>query len=143
MIVESRIRQEHARPLASLIGGLADDVSGLFRKEVELARTEASEKLGSMLGGIELLMVGAVIGIGAIGVLFAGIVTAIAAFFVAQGMNPTGANALASFIVFVIAALIAWALVARGRSSLSASNMRLDRTTHSLARDAAAVREKF
>lgn len=96
-----------------------------------------------MLTGVELLVAGAVIGIGAIGVLFAGIVSAIAAFFVAQGMGPTAAGALSSLIVFIIAGLIAWAFIARARASLSAANLRLDRTTQSLARDAAAVKEKL
>jgi len=132
-----------ARPLGDLIGGLAGDVSGLFRKEIELAKAEASEKFGSVLGGMELLLAGAVIGIGAIGVLFAAIVSGIAALFVRQGMGITTANAVASLIVFVIAGLIAWAFVARGRAALSASNLRMERTAHTLAEDAAAVREKF
>lgn len=31
-------------PLSELLGGLVSDVSGLFRKEIDLAKTEASEK---------------------------------------------------------------------------------------------------
>jgi hypothetical protein len=58
-------------------------------------------------------------------------------------MDRTGANSLAAFIVFVIAAIIAWVLVARGRAAVSAANLRLERTTSSLARDAAAVKEKL
>ncbi|HVX80422.1 MAG: phage holin family protein [Devosia sp.] len=132
-----------ARPLGELVGGLAADFSNLFRKEIELAKTEASEKLDSVVGGVELLIAGAVIGIGAIGVLFAAIVTALATLFVSWGMDRTGANSLAAFIVFVIAAIIAWVLVARGRAAVSAANLRLERTTSSLARDAAAVKEKL
>lgn len=133
--------QTSSRSLGDLIGGLASDISGLFQKEIELAKTEASEKLGSVMGGVEMLIAGAVVGMGAIGVLFAGIVTALAAYFETLGMGNTAANSLASFIMFVIAAIVAWALVARGRAALSANNLKMERTTTSLSRDAAAVRE--
>jgi len=132
-----------SRSLGDLFGGLAADVSGLFRKEIELAKTEASEKLDSVVGGLELLIAGAVIGIGAVGVLFAAIVTGLAVLFKTMGMDSTAANSLAAFIVFVIAGLIAWALIARGRAAMSAANLKLDRTASSLSRDAAAVKEKF
>jgi hypothetical protein len=131
--------ETNPRPLGDLLGGLAGDISGLFRKEIELAKTEASEKLGSVLGGLELLIAGAILAMAALGVLFAAIVTGIGAFFVAQGMDPLGANSLAALIVFIIAAIIAWILVAGG----SASSLKLDRTTSSLGRDAAAVKEKL
>jgi hypothetical protein len=132
-----------SRSIGDLVGGLAGDVSGLFQKEIELAKTEASEKLNSVVGGLELLIAGAVIGIGAIGVLFAAIVTGIAALFVTAGMGHTVANSLAAFIVFIVAGIIAWALIARGRATMSASNLKLDRTAASLSRDAAAVKEKL
>jgi hypothetical protein len=133
----------NSRSIGDLVGGLAGDVSGLFQKEIELAKTEASEKLDSMVGGLELLIAGAVIGIGAIGVLFAAIVTGLAVVFVTVGMDRTGANSLAALIVFIIAGIIAWAMVARGRAAISASNLKLDRTAASLSRDAAAVKEKL
>ena len=132
-----------SRSLGDLVGGLAADISGLFRKEIELAKSEASEKLGSVVSGIELLIAGAAIGIAAIGVLFAAIVTGLAVIFVNAGMDRTGANSLAAFIVFVIAGIIAWILVARGRAKISAENLSFDRTTTSLSRDAAAVKEKL
>ena len=37
------------RPLAELLGGLATDISTLFRKEVQLAKTEASEKVSETM----------------------------------------------------------------------------------------------
>jgi len=132
-----------SRPLGDLLGGLAGDISNLFRKEIELAKTEASEKLGSVLGGVELLIAGAVVAMGAVGVLFAAIVTALATLFVSMGMGTTAANSVAALIVAIVAGLIAWLLVSRGRATLSASNLKMDRTTTSLSRDAAVVKEKL
>jgi hypothetical protein len=133
--------QTSARPVGDLIGGLASDISNLFHSEMELARSEASEKLGSAMAGIELMLVGAVIGIGAVVVLFAAIVSVLAAAFVANGMDATLANFISALIVFVVAAIVAWALVARARQVFSTQSLKFDRVSHSLARDAAAVRE--
>jgi hypothetical protein len=143
MTAEFGSSRSGSRSIGDLLGGLVGDVSGLFRKEIELAKTEASENIDSVVSGLELLIAGAVIGVGAIGVLFAAIVTGLAAVFVANGMDRTAANSLAALIVFIIAGIIAWALVARGRAKISASSLTLNRTTASLSRDAAAVREKL
>ena len=70
------------RSLADLIGGLASDISGLFRKEVQLAKTELSEKVDSALSATRLLLAGGVLALGALGVLLAAIVGGIAAFLV-------------------------------------------------------------
>jgi ABC-type cobalamin transport system permease subunit len=131
------------RPLPELIGGLASDISMLFRKEIELAKAEASEKLSQALTGVEMLLIGAVLALGALGVILAAAVSALAALLVAQGMGPTAANSVSALIVAVIVAIIAWVFIARGRNALRADKLSLDRTAHSLSRSAAAVKEKF
>jgi uncharacterized protein YacL len=135
--------QGDVRPLPELIGGLASDISGLFRKEIELAKAEASEKTSQVMGGLELLIAGAVLAMGALGVILAAIVSALAALFVGQGMAPTMANSIAAIIIGIIVAIVAWVLIARGRASLAASNLKMDRTASSLGRDAAAVKERL
>ncbi len=132
-----------SRPLPELIGGLASDISTLFRKEIELAKTETSEKVNQLTGALVLLGVGAVLALGALGVILAAIVTALAAFFVHQGMGTTAANSLAAAIVGIIVAVLAWIFIARGLDGMKASNLKLDRTTTALGRDAAAIREKM
>lgn len=132
-----------SRPLAELVGGLAGDISTLFRKEIELVKTEASEKLSQTTGALVLLGAGAVLAIGALGVILAAIVTALAAVFVDRGMGATAANSLAAAIVGIIVAAIAWMLVARGLNGLKASNLKLDRSAASLQRDASVVKERM
>lgn len=131
------------RPLAELIGGLASDISTLFRKEIELAKAETSEKVSAAIGGVELLLAGAVLALGALGVLLAAAVSALAAFFVNRGMQEMGANSLAAVIVGVIVAGIAWLLVSRGLAALKGNNLKLERTATSLGRDAAVVKERL
>jgi len=132
-----------ARPLADLLGNLVGDISGLFRKEIELAKVEASEKFSQTLGGVQLLLAGAVLALGALGVFLSALVSLLTSFFVGQGMALTAAGALSAVIVTVIAGLIAWVLVSRGMAALKTSNLKLERTGRSLGHDADIVKERL
>ena len=134
---------EDTTPLSELVGGLVADVTGLLRKEIDLAKTEASEKLSRALNGIEVLIVGLVLAIGAVGVLLSAIVQGLAAFLVTQGIAQPTANAIAALLVAIVIGGIAWAMVSRGISALRATNMKLDRTTTSIRRDVDVVKEKM
>jgi drug/metabolite transporter (DMT)-like permease len=131
------------RPLAELLGGLASDISNLFRKEIQLAKAEASEKLSQTMGGVVSLLIGAVLALGALGVLLSAIVSLLASFFVNQGMDPAMSNAIAAGIVTIVVGIIAYIFVNRGLSALKASNLNLNRTTASLSRDADIVKERL
>ena len=134
---------EDTTPLSELVGGLVSDVTGLLRKEIDLAKTEASEKLSRALNGIEVLIVGLVLAIGAVGVLLSAIVQGLAAFLVTQGIAQPTANAIAALVVAVVIGGIAWAIVSRGIGALRATNMKLDRTTTSIRRDVDVVKVKM
>ena len=134
---------EHQRSLTDLLGNLVGDISGLFRKEIQLAKAEASEKFSQTLGGVISLVIGAVLGLGALGVLLSAIVSLLASFFVNQGMDPAMSNAIAAGIVTIVVGIIAWIFFNRGMSALKASNLNLNRTTASLSRDADIVKERL
>lgn len=131
------------RPLAELLGGLANDISNLFRKEIQLAKAEASEKLHQTIGGVISIVIGAVLALGALGVLLSAIVSFLSSFFVNQGMDPGMANALSAIIVTVVVGIIAYIFFNRGLSALKASNLNMNRTTASLSRDADIVKERL
>jgi succinate dehydrogenase/fumarate reductase cytochrome b subunit len=134
---------QHGRSMPELLGGLVSDLSGLFRKELQLAKTEASEKVDQVVSASLSLLFGGILALGALGVLLSAIVTGIGAFFVSTGMEQTAANSLAAGIVTVVVGIVAWMLIGRGLSALKARNLMLQRTTHSLAQDADVVKEKF
>lgn len=136
-------RTEEGRPLAELLGGLAGDISTLFRKEIQLAKAEATEKLSETMAGIVSLLIGAVLALGALGVLLSAIVSILAAFFVGRNMDPTAANALAAGIVGVAVGIIAWIFASRGLNTLKARNLNLNITASSLSRDASIVKERL
>ena len=136
-------RDSAAPSITDLVRTLADDVIGLFRKELRLAKAEASEKVSQTIGALELLLASAVLMIGALGVLLAALVAALAAVFVAQGMGPPAANSLSAGIVGVVLAVVAWVLLSRAMTTLKASSLSLPKTGQSLDRDVTLVKEKL
>ncbi|QFI68977.1 phage holin family protein [Sinorhizobium alkalisoli] len=136
------VNQRDDRPLTELLTGLVSDISGLFRKEIDLAKAEASENLNRAVGSIETLLIGLVFAIGAIGVLLAAVVKGLAAFLVAQGMTEPNADALSAAVVGAVVALLAWAMVSRGLSTLRDGSFKFDRTAASLRRDVDVVKER-
>jgi hypothetical protein len=132
-----------AAPLSELIGGLVSDVSGLMRKEIDLAKTEASEKVSKALISVEAMVVGLVLAIGSVGILLSALVSGISVLFVMNGMSQVAANALSALIVGVVIGGIAWLFVSRGIATLRGASFKLDRTTTSLRRDVDVVKEKI
>lgn len=132
-----------SRPLAELVGGLASDISTLFRQEVQLAKTEASEKVSETVASAGSIAIGGVLALGALGVFLTAVVSLLAAFFVNQGIDPTLSNALSAVIVTVVVGIIAWLFISKGLNALKASNLNMNRTAASLGRDANIVKERL
>ncbi|MBT9371476.1 phage holin family protein [Rhizobium sp. CSW-27] len=130
------------RPLSELVTGLVGDISGLFRKEINLAKAEASEKMSRAMGGVETLVAGVIIAIGAVGVLLAALVNGLTAFLVARGMAEPNADAISAVVVGVIVTFVAWGLISRGLSTIRGNSLNLDRTANSLRRDAQVLKER-
>ena len=130
-------------PLSDLLGGLVSDISMLFRKEIELAKTEASEKLGEAMNAGRSLAIGAVLAIGAIGVFLAALVAGLTALLVNLGMQASLADFISAIVVTVVVAIVAWIFIARGSAALKANKLNMQRTAHSLQMGAAAVKESF
>ncbi|MFD1744590.1 phage holin family protein [Rhizobium helianthi] len=130
------------RPLSELVTGLVADVSGLFRKEINLAKAEASEKVTRAMTGVEMLAAGLVFAIGAIGVLLAAVVNGLSALLLSMGFAERNADAIAAVVVGVIVALIGWGMISRGLSVLKGNTMNMDRTATSLRRDAQVLKER-
>lgn len=134
---------EQQRTLTDLLGSLAGDISGLFRKEVQLAKAEASEKLDDALDASKGLVIGAVLAIGALGVFLAALVTGLSWLLVAFGMSEAASEFVAALTVALVVGGIAWSFISRSLEAWKASRITLNRTTNSLARDAEVVKESF
>ncbi len=131
------------RSIADLFTGLAGDIAGLFRKEIQLAKAEASEKIEDALDASKGLAIGALLAIGAVGVFLAAFVTGLSWLLVAFGMSEPASSFVASLVVALVVGGVAWSLISKSLDAWKAARLNLDRTTHSLARDAEVVKESL
>lgn len=131
------------RSLPDLLGSLAGDISGLFRSEIRLAKAEASEKFEEVAANSRGIAMGALLAVGAIGVFLAGLTAGLAALLAALGMHPDVAGFVASMLVALAVASIAWSMINASLAAWKASRLNLDKTGQSLARDAQVLKETF
>lgn len=137
------VEPRESRPIAELLSGLVTDISTLFRKEVELAKVEASEKVSQTMAAASSIAIGGVLVLGALGVLLAALVQLLTAFLVNLGMDPIFANAVAAIAVTLVVGLVGWSFISGGLNALKASNLNMNRTAASLSRDADIVKERL
>jgi len=129
------------RPLSDLMTGLVTDIAGLFRKEIDLAKAEASENLNRAIGSIETLMIGLIFAIAAIGVLLSAVVQGLSALLMEHGMQDANAHALSAVVVGLVVGILAWVMISRSLSRLGNRSVRFEKTTASLQRDLDVAKE--
>jgi drug/metabolite transporter (DMT)-like permease len=122
------------RSLKELFGDLTTSFSTLFRKEIELARTETSEKVSQAAVAAGAIAGGAILALAALIVLLQALVLALAELGLA--------SALSALIVGGVVAIVAFVLMYKGMKDLKASNLAPTRTVESLRRDAQMVKEQ-
>ena len=98
------------RSLKALFGDLTYSVSNLFRKEIELARAEASEKISQAGVAAGSLAAGGILALAALIVLLQALVIALTEL----GVAP----ALSALIVGGVVGIIAFALIYKGINDL-------------------------
>jgi hypothetical protein len=131
------------RSLAELIAGLARDIPDLLGKEVELAKAEARRALELLLSALGRLALGSVVGIGAVGVALAALVSGLSALLISRGVDPALAGTLSATIVTLVAALVASLLFWSAVRALRAARASLESGVGTITESAARVMEKF
>ena len=135
---------EHgSRPITDLLGGLVSDISGLFRKEIELAKAEAGEKIDEVVTSSKNLAIGGVLAIGATGVFLTAVVTGLGALLISMGMSEAMSAFVSALIVAVVVGVIAWMFISKGIAEMKANKLNMKRTTRSVVQDAQVVKESF
>ena len=122
------------RSLKDLLADLSNSITTLFRKEIQLARAETSEKVTQVAVAIGSIAGGAILAMAALIVLLQALVIALTEVGVPAGW--------ASLIVGGIVAIVAYAMIYKGTSDLKAGNLAPNRTVDSLKRDAQVVKEQ-
>jgi drug/metabolite transporter (DMT)-like permease len=122
------------RSVPALFSDLIENVTTLFRKEVQLAKTELSEKASQVGTASTSIGVGGVILLGALIMLL----HAIVAWIAVAGLGPQWGY----LIVAVVVGIIGYVALQKGISNLKAARLMPTRTVEQLQRDAAVAKEQ-
>lgn len=122
------------RSLPELVSNLVAQISTLFRKEVQLARAEMGEKLGSMAGAVVPMAAGGGLLLGALVLLLLALASLLVHLGVIRGW--------AELIVGVLAAIGGYVLIRTGISKLGSASLVPSRTMEQLSRDAQVAKEQ-
>ncbi len=114
------------RSLGELFSDLSKDTGTLVRKEVQLAKTEMSEKLTEVGKNVGFLVIGGAIAYAALLFVLAALAVGLAGI-----MTPW----LAVLIVGLIVGLVAFALVQKGLSALRQTSLVPQKTIETLKED--------
>jgi hypothetical protein len=122
------------RPLGQLFGDLAEQLATLIRKEMELARTEMTEKATAMGRDAASIGIGAALGYGGVLVLLGAAVL----LLVEVGLDAW----IAALIVGLVAAGVGAFLVNQGRTKLAEVDLAPKKTVETLKDDAQWAKEQ-
>ncbi len=125
----------NSRSLPELFGSLIDDVTRLFRKEIQLAKAETSEKLSRYAAAVAKIAAGAAVLIAALVLLL----QAAALFLTAAGLAPQ----LSLLLVGVVAAIVGGLLLMGGQSQIKNTGLTPQRTVEQVQRDVATAKEQL
>jgi hypothetical protein len=123
------------RSIPEVFSDLVGQLTTLFRKEAELARTEVSEKVSKIAVGFGLAMVGGVLVIPALVVLLGAIVSAL----ISNGLPVFLASVLVGGSTLVIGIF----LMISGIGRLKAESLVPEKTLHQLQRDVEVAKNEM
>jgi Putative Actinobacterial Holin-X, holin superfamily III len=133
----SRVGKQNAREQQSAIGllrRLLNEFSILFRKEIALAKAEASEAFAqAKTGAISMASGGAV--------LFGGFLVLLAAAVL--GLAHVVSDWLAALIVGAIVTVVGYVMVQTGKNKLDPEALKPDRTQRALRQDKEMVERRM
>lgn len=124
----------NGKNITDLFADLIEHLSTLFRKEVQLAKAEAGEKVQQVTNGAVFIGIGGA-------VLLAGLIQllhAIVAWLVVLGLEIEWSTT----IVAVVTGIIGYILLHKGISNIRATNLTPKRTVAQVRRDIATAREQ-
>ena len=129
--------------LANLVRDLRDETTTLIRQEVALAKAEMGEKVSRLSKNAAYIGVGAALGLAALLLLLFAIRELILVGFVNAGVSPGLAMWLSFFIVALLAGIVGWILIAKGKKALAEEGVVPRKTVESLRVDQYWLKQKM
>jgi drug/metabolite transporter (DMT)-like permease len=128
--------------ITDLLRQLRDDTTALVREEVNLAKTEAKEKLKVAGRSSGIIGAGAVLGFSGLLLVLMSLGYLLREVFRNAGMSEAIATFLGFLIVGALVAGIAAVMITKGLKSLTGDSLAPQRTTRSLREDKEWVQRK-
>jgi hypothetical protein len=139
-VFAARTRTE--RSFGDLLREVTGDMAALFRKEVELAKAELSEKASDVGKNVGSLAVGgAVMFAGALALLAA--VVNLVGWVIAEITSPELAVWLAPLLVGLVLAWVGYGMVKKAMAALRTVSLAPEKTTQSLQENKEWLKEKI
>lgn len=137
-----------SRPIGTLLSDLSRDLTTLVRQELELAKTEASEKLSQLGSSVGSISVGGAIAFAGFLMLLHAAVYGLADLLGSWAeQNPGVAWVsypwLPYLIVGLITLIIGFMMLKKGQNDLKAKNLTPLKTAESLRRDKDLIKEQL
>lgn len=124
----------HEKNIPELFTDLVEHLSTLFRKEVQLAKAEASEKVEQATSAVIYVAVGGIIALAALIVLL----FAAVAFLVEWGLADHWSYLIVGGVVAIIAAIA----LSKGMNDLKASNLKFKRSAEQMRANVRTAKEQ-
>lgn len=124
---------QYAKPsLATLFSSLAGDTKNLIRQEVQLAKTELTEKLSKMGKNAAMLAIGGFVAYAGLIVFLIGLGWLLGFALEKAGVNPTLARFIGLSAMGLIVAIVGYLLLNKALKSFSSESLAPERTLQTL-----------
>jgi uncharacterized membrane protein len=130
------------RSLASLLKELRDETTMLMREELELAKTEISEKLSRVSRNVAYLATGSMVAFAGLIVLLIAASAGLRVGLIAMDLDPLTADWLAPLIVAAVVMVIGYVLLHKAINTLKEESMVPERTVKTVQDDKNWIQEK-
>ena len=124
-----------SRTIGSLLRELFDEARDLFRQEVALAKTEASEKASVLGRNVAFIAAGGLVAFAGALFILAALSVLLAWILQNAGMNEGTAMWLGPLIVGLAVAIVGYILVNKGIKTLKDGSLKPERTIQSIKED--------
>ena len=123
------------RTIGSLLRELFDEARDLFRQEVSLAKTEATEKASLLGKNVAFIAAGGLVAFAGALFILAALSVLLSWLFRNAGLSPEIATWLGPLTVGLVVAIIGYVLVHKGLKTLKDGSLKPERTIQSIKED--------
>ena len=123
------------RTIGSLLRELFDEARDLFRQEVSLAKTEATEKASLLGKNVAFIAAGGLVAFAGALFILAALSVLLSWLFRNAGLSPETATLLGPLTVGLVVTIIGYVLVHKGLKTLKDGSLKPERTIQSIKED--------